>query len=162
MLGSDPDVKCLIDTSVLVNIQDIHGDSAAIWAAVVQQILSGRLKTVRQVMGELQTRFPTIHQRLKPHEEDFIIPDAEMYTAGVVAEVRIIHRDHPKLYRFMGGANPADPLLIAVAKEIGAIVVTDERTAGPKHKERIPWVCRQRNVGSMDGTTYLRSIGCNV
>jgi len=49
--------------------------------------------------------------------------------------------------------------LIATAKAMDAVVVTDEKIAGPKDKSKIPYVCKARNVGCMSGKQYtLRSL----
>jgi hypothetical protein len=152
----------LIDTSVLVNVQDAHGDSEDIWERIIAEILGSRLKSVRQVMDELKNRFPKIHERIKPYQKFFLVEDGLLYSASVIAELRIIQEQHPGLYRPTGNNNSADPFLIAVAKQMGVTVVTDEKRQGPKHKHKIPWVCTQRNVGSIDGLSYLISIGCDL
>jgi hypothetical protein len=46
MAESRPKLEYLIDTSVLVNIRDEHGDSKAIWVKVTNAIMVGRLKTI--------------------------------------------------------------------------------------------------------------------
>jgi hypothetical protein len=137
----------LIDTCALVNIRDIYNDSELIWSAVRKQISEGRLKTVRQVYEELARRFQPVHARLKDLRRVFLVPDGDLYGADVIAEVRAIHQHHPKLYDLLGGGNPADAILIAAAKALGAIVVTDEKTDGHGHRSRIPFVCTSRNVG---------------
>ena len=162
MPDSDDPIRFLVDTSVLVNIQDVHNDSAEIWGRVITEILEGRLKTVRHVMEELERRWKPIFDRLSPYWDDFVVPDATLFSDTVIAEVRILQQQHAGLYRPMSAGNPADAFLIAVAKDMGGIVVTDEKRAGPGYRSKIPWVCTQRNVGSIDGIGYLRSVGCNV
>lgn len=161
-MPSSGGVTHLIDTDVLVNIRDIHGDSSEIWKAVIAEIEAGRLKTVRQVVGELERRFKDIHARLKPYLRQFQLPDDITYSQDVIDEVRYINTHHSKLYNPLGATNPADPFLIAVAKTLGAMIVTDEKKNGPRHESRIPYVCAQRNVGSSDRLDYLKSIGLNV
>lgn len=155
-------LEFLVDTSVLANIRDVHGDSAEVWLAVTNGIIGGRVKTVRQVWDELETRFPDIAARLKAYKKELLVSDALAYTAGVVAEVRYLNQNHRKLWNPVGGRNPADPILIAVAKDLGVVVVTDERKAGPKHTRRIPYVCIQRNVGCTDRIDFLRALGCET
>ena len=152
----------LVDTCVLVNIRDIHNDSADIWDCVRASIQAGKTKTVRQVFRELQTRFPMIHKRLKDLKPQFVIPDAITYDSDVTDEISAIITAHPRLYDRFGSGNPADPFLIAVAKCLPGIVVTDEKRTGPKHKTKIPFVCTSRNVGNMTGIDFLRKIGANV
>lgn len=159
---SDSPTIYLIDTCVLVNIRDVHSDSEEIWVKVRGEITSGRLKTVRHCFDELKRRFPPVFARLKDLRKDFLIADADIYTADVVSEIRAIHVAHPGLYDQLGTGNPADPFLIAAAKFKSGIVVTDEKSAGAGYKSRIPYVCTNRNVGWSAGVAYLRSIGCNV
>jgi len=152
----------LIDTSVLVNIRDVHDDSKDIWLNVTNAIVAGRLKTVRHVWGELESRFPDIAKRLKAYKKQFVISDASTYTRSVVDEVRYLNLHHRNLWNPVGGRNPADPMLIAIAKDMSVIVVTDEKRKGPGFQRRIPHVCAQRNVGCTDRMDFLRKIGCDL
>lgn len=156
------ELEFLVDTSVLVNIRDEHNDSAEIWEMVIAAIKAGRLKTVRQVWGELQSRFPEIALRFKRHRKKFLIDDTIAYSEDVVAEVRYLNQHHRALWNPIGGRNPADPLLVATAKVLSIVVVTDEKRKGPGHQKRIPYVCTQRNVGCTDRLDFLRKIGCDV
>ena len=151
-----------MDTCVLVNIRDIHNDSDEIWQAVRASIQADQTKTVRHVFDELKNRFPPIHSRLKDLRKQFLISDADTYDDHVKAEIRAINQAHQGLYSQLGSANSADPFLIAVAKAKSAIVVTDEKTSGPKHKFKIPYVCKSRNVGHANRIDYLKAIGIDV
>lgn len=155
-------LEFLVDTSVLVNIRDVHGDSADIWRAITNGIVGGRVKTVRHVWGELESRWPDIAKRLVAYKKEFVLPDDKTYTAGVIAEVRFLNLNHSKLWNPIGGRNPADPILIGVAKDLSAVVVTDEKTQGTGYKRRIPYICTQRNVGCTDRVDFLRKLGCAI
>jgi len=155
-------LEYLVDTSVLVNIRDEHGDSKEIWLAVTNAIVAGRLRTIRQVWDELESRFPQIAERLKGYKKQFVLSDDVTYSAGVIAEVRQLNQNHRRLWNPVGGRNPADPMLIAVAKDLSVIVVTDEKRQGPGFQRRIPNVCTQRNVGCTDRLDFLRKIGCDL
>jgi hypothetical protein len=162
MAESRHKLEYIVDTSVLVNIRDEHGDSQEIWLNVTNAIVGGRVRTVRHVWDELEGRFPDIAKRLKGYKKQFVLPDAVVYTAGMVAEVRYLNDNHRKLWNPVGGRNPADPILVAVAKELNVIVVTDEKRKGPGFQRRIPYVCTQRNVGCTDRLDFLRKIGCAI
>jgi hypothetical protein len=162
MSGLSHKLEFLVDTSVLVNIRDEHHDSRDIWLAVTNAIVAGRLKTVRHVWGELESRFPEIAKRLKAYKRQFVIPDASTYTQTVIDEVRYLNNHHRNLWNPVGGRNPADPMLIAIAKDLSVIVVTDERRIGRGFQRRIPYVCAQRNVGCTDRIDFLRKIGCDI
>lgn len=128
----------IVDTCVFVNIRDVRGDSEEIWKAVIREINLSTVKTIRHVWEELQDLFPDIHARLKKHRKLILIPDAELYAANVIAELREIRRHHPKLINSLRIGNPADPFLIAVAKCCGGMVVTDEGKKGKASKRRFP------------------------
>lgn len=158
-MSEGPRSTFLVDTCVWVNIRDEHGDSQEIWDACFRAIEAGTIKTVRHVYGELERRFPDVHARLKPYRGALIVADGEMYHPDVVAEIRAVHAQHPGLYDALGVGNPADPFLIGVAKHTGAIVVTDERSAGKGYKSKIPYVCTQRNVGWTARLDFFRAVG---
>ena len=120
---------------------------------------TGNVKIVRQVFHELKRRFPGIFKRLKPLKKRAQVEDAVAYSDEVVAEVREIQKRHPKLYDPLGSNNSADPMIIAVVKAMGAVVVTDEKSSGPGHQRRIPWVCTQRNVEWTNGKEFIRLLG---
>lgn len=149
----------VIDTCALVNIRDLHKNDAKVWALLFKAVDDGRLKTVRQVFDELERHFPDVYKKLKTHKRKMIISDADLYSPLVVAELQEIQRLHPRLYRRFMNGNPADPFLIAAAKASNYIVVTDEKSDGPKHKHKIPYVCLQRNVGVCDRIELLKAIG---
>jgi Domain of unknown function (DUF4411) len=149
----------LIDTCVLVNIRDVHKDSDACWEKLRHEIENDRLKSVRQVWDELDRRFHPVFVRIKDMRKKLLIPDGELYSAEVAAEIRAMHRAHSGLYDILGAGNPADPWLIGAAKMLNAVVVTDEKSSGPGHKSKIPFVCTSRNVGWLAGRPYLKSIG---
>ena len=159
-MGSFNNPPHIVDTCVLVNIRDVHKDSDKIWDAVIAEIESDRLKSVRQVSDELKRRFPDIFARLKPFKDLFLVPDSELYSPDVIAEIREIQKHHPKLINPLGGGNPADPFLIGVAKAKSAVVITDEKSKGPGYQSKIPFVCTNRNVGWVSGDGYLKGLGC--
>jgi hypothetical protein len=143
-----------------VNIRDIHKDSLKIWDALAAQIEADKLKSVRHVLEELERRFPDVYKRIKPFKKTILIPDGDLYSPDVIAEIREIQKHHSGLINPLAGGNPADPFLIAVAKTHLGIVVTDEKSKGPGHKSKIPFVCTNRNVGWVAGDAYWKGLGC--
>src|ERR1041385_3250658 len=146
----------LIDTSVLVNFEAHFGDSDNAWKALLDEIHAGRLKTVRHVWDELKSKFPHIFKRFKMLRKEFVVSDAVLYADDAVAELQQIQLHHARLINQLGTGNPADPFLIAAAKVMDVIVVTDEKAAGHGHKRCIPYVCKNRNVGCKSGKDYLK------
>jgi hypothetical protein len=151
----------LVDTCVWVNIRDEHKDSEAIWSQLLLCVEVKMVKTVRQVYDELERRFANVHARLKPYRDQLLVPDADMYTAAVKAEIVAINADHPKLYNPLGGGNPADPWLIGVAKVGGYTVVTDEATAGKGYQSKIPHICGKRGAGCINRLALFEALGIN-
>jgi hypothetical protein len=117
------------------------------------------VKTVRAVCEELERRFPDVYARLKPFRAQLVVPDAIMYHPDAVLEMRAIQAQHPKLYDALGTRNPADPFLVSTAKQMSAVVVTDERSSGKAYKAKIPYVCTQRNVGWTDRLGFFQAVG---
>jgi hypothetical protein len=97
--------------------------------------------------------------RIKHLRKKFVIPDAVLYDAVAIAELRIIAQQHGQLIDPLGVGNPADPFLIAAAKAIGCCVITDEKASGKRHKYKIPYVCKARNVTCKSGDEYLKELG---
>src|SRR6185312_706371 len=137
----------LIDTSAIVNFAALYGDSDNAWSTLITEITEGRLKTVRHCWDELKRKFPDIFKRVKPLRKEFVVADSVLYADEAVAEVQQIQEHHGKLINELGAGNPADPFLIATAKVMNIVVVTDEKTSGHGHKHCIPYVCKNRNVG---------------
>lgn len=153
----DDDQVYLIDTDVLVHI-DNRRDSAHIYDGLIK--LAGRLKlrTVRQVFGELQ-RFPSAYSALKEHRETFQILARQQYDSRVSEFIEIIGNKMP-LWEQTGAKNPdsADPWLVAVAATYRYTVVTDESDLSPV---KIPAACKlpEINCRCISGPHYLIKFG---
>lgn len=128
----------LLDADVLGHIQD-HPDSDHIYAGIAIGIATGRVKTVRQVYGELK-RFPKAYAAMLPLKSTFEIEATKQLSLEVSEMIEFITNTVGDLFEQLGGKNPdpADPWLIAVAKVHGFDLVTDERPFSPK---KIPQVC---------------------
>jgi hypothetical protein len=129
----------LLDVDVLGHVQR-RPDSNLIFAGIIQGIQAGRVKTVRQVAsGELK-KWEEAFEALHPHRGAFEIEAARQYCEEVQELIEKVNARAPDLYERYGGKNPdpADPWLIAVAKNYGYTLVTDENPNSPK---RIPMVC---------------------
>ncbi len=149
-----------IDTCVLVNIRDVHKNSSKIWDALASEVDAERLKSIRHVLDELERRWPDIYKKIKPFKKKILVPDGDLYSPDVIAEIREIQKHHPGLINPLAGGNPADPFLIGVAKLKQGIVITDEKSKGSGHQSKIPFVCTNRNVGWIDGNGYWKGLGC--
>lgn len=149
----------LIDADVLGHIQQ-RSDSNIIYGGIIEGILAGRVKTVRQVAtGELK-KFPEAYQALHPHNAAFEIGTERQFCPEVQTLLDLIPELAPGLFEQFGGKNPdpADPWLIAVAKVHGLTLVTDENRYSPK---RIPMVCDlpQLKCKCISGPHFLMETG---
>jgi len=136
-----PDFKhdYLLDADVLAHIQR-RPDSNLILEGIVEGILVGRVKTVRQVAsGELK-KWKEAYAALHPHHANFELATEQQYCAEVKALLDIVNELVPDLYEPFGTKNPdpADPWLVAVAKHHGFTLVTDEN---PNSRTKIPMAC---------------------
>lgn len=129
----------LVDSDVLGHVQE-RSDHDSIYEGIIEGIQQGKVKTVRQVLGELK-RFKIAFGKLNPHKTMFEVAPALQYCKDVSDTIEVITNTVGDLFQQLGGKNPdpADPWLIAVAKVHGFTLVTDEYPYSPK---RIPGVCK--------------------
>jgi hypothetical protein len=64
--------------------------------------------------------FLILRNGLRDTKKQFLLPDDQTYSVGVVAED--LNQNHRRLWNPVGGRNPADPILIAVAKDLNVVV----------------------------------------
>lgn len=116
-----------------------------IWAHFQGMVLSDRLKTVAQVLPELEYNDPDSYKRLYPFRDRFVVPPDNQTEFGVF---NLISK-YPKLID-KGQTytrEPADPYLIVYAQKLGVPIITEElplaeRKGIRKNKRRmIPDVC---------------------
>lgn len=133
----------LIDTDVLEHVR-FRPDSAELYQGLIALAQAGKLKTIRQVFGELK-KHKEAYKILRPHEKDFLIPIEVQYCAEVRAKLEFVKTEAGHLWQQVGGKNPdpADPWLIAVAAAHGYTLVTDE---SQKSGAKIPAACKSTNL----------------
>lgn len=145
--------KYLIDTDVLARIH-ARSDSQKLYQGVISLAKGGRVKTVRQVFGELKTHGPQ-YKIISPHRRDFLIDPAEQFSEEVGDWIDYLG-DNAFLWEQTGGKNPdpADPWLVAVAKVYGYTVVTNE---SERSSLKIPAACRLPQIGCrcINGAHFL-------
>ena len=120
---------------------------------------AGRVKTVRQVFGELK-KHKEAHKILKPHEREFLTAIEIQYCKAVQEKLELVKKEAGHLWQQVGGKNPdpADPWLIAVASAHQYTLVTDENRLSPL---RIPAVCERPNLKCrcISGPHFLIEVG---
>ena len=148
----------LIDTDVLEHIRH-RADAEQIYTGLIGMAKDGKLKTVRQVFGELKKHKST-HKVLAPHERHFVVSSQLQYCVEVQEKMAILNREAAYLWPQIGGKNPdpADPWLVAVAATHGCTLVTDEKQDSPA---RIPAACKLPKIAckQIAGPHFLVTVG---
>jgi hypothetical protein len=155
---SDEGEKYLIDTDVFVRIWELN-DCNKIISDIIDLALAGRVRTVRQVFGELN-KWPLSLNALKPHRKTIEIAAQEAYTVEVQEVIEYLGNKAPWLWEQTGAGNPdpADPWLVAIAKTRSFTVVTNE---GQRKEKRIPAACRLPPIHCrcISGPHFLFEVG---
>jgi hypothetical protein len=138
----------VIDTNCLDHIKR-RPDANLVWDTVIRLIEERRLKTVEQVMGELEKVDPASFARVKPYRKDFV----ERITPELFDEAGRISETYPRMSRPWHQNDSADPWLLAAAKLRGYVVVTDEAN----RRQRIPVVCQREGVQCIDLTAFVEA-----
>lgn len=154
----------VIDTSSLIelnkhNPMDVY---PGVWTRMEQLIGQGRLHAPKEVYHEIGQMDDRLFEWSKDQIEMFIET-----TKGQIAIVREILADYPGLIH-TDRKYDADPWVIALTVEmvrspqrtlvgVRRIVVTEERIRG--NKVRIPFVCRELGIESIDILDLFRTEG---
>ena len=138
----------VIDASCLTHI-DQQPNANLVWDTVIGLIEGGRLKTVQQVMAELQNVDPAAYARVKAYRPGLVIGmSVELFReAGRISET------HTTMSRPWHRNDSADPWLVAAAKLEGHVVVTDELP----RRRRMPIVCDREGVVCMNLTNFIEA-----
>jgi len=121
-----------------------------IWAHLEQMILLDRLRTVAQVLPELEYNDPESCRRLYPLRGRFVLPtdkQADISVLNLVSKYPGII-DKGQTYT----REPADPYLIVYAKKLNIPIINEEkrlaeRTGARKNKRlMIPDVCEREGM----------------
>ena len=106
-----------------------------LWQNIEQLIASGRLVAPEEVRIELERKDDDVFGWAKGISNLFI-----SYDTHQMREVMLIANRFPLFVNNPKVKNRADPFVIALAKERGCIVVTEERPGSPD-SPKIPFVC---------------------
>lgn len=148
-----------LDTSALVNPwrrmwpPDL---APRYWEDVAALALSGRIVLSEEVREELLHKDDELAAWAKTN-----ILTWHPLTDAVQECVREIMRDWGKLVDHRKNRGSADPFVIATAKVLGAIVVTDEGPGNEKNV-RIPYVCSQLDVACVGLLDFVRATGIRL
>lgn len=150
----------LIDADAIINIY--NNFDKKVWKGFIGLLEQGEVKTIVHVFDEVEDNDEKCFEAIKQYKNIMTIDAKYTYTEELKGWIDKVLEFKDNLIRQTGGARrkgPADPWLIAMSKEYGYTVVTDERTTGFKHQRRIPFVCDNFNVPHKNSTEFLKEMG---
>ncbi len=143
-----------IDTNALVDLwrrlypKDVF---PSLWKNIEELIRSGALITPREVLNELEQIDDDLLKWLKTQRSMIVGLQSEHQD-----RVKEILRIYPTLIEPNKTIPDADPFVIALAMTESAIVVTNERLAGPGGRPKIPNVCLKYQIKCLNLLEFFR------
>lgn len=147
----------VFDTSALIGawVRTYPPDvMPGLWDHLDELASQDRLHAPEEVLQEISSQDDDLAAWVHERAGKIIVPS----TRAVLLEARSVLADHPKLTMLGKGRGLADPFVIALASIKGCHVVTHEQ-GGSIDKPRIPFVCQDRQVPSMDVLGVIRAEG---
>ncbi len=146
------------DTSALIDgLERYYPERTfpGVWTRIDELVTSGRFFISEEVWEEVKSRDEVAKEWCERYGPDLIVrTDAE-----VVAEVRSVLAQFPRIVANMKNRNRADPFVIAVAAVRGAVVLTGEGADGTSNRPKIPYVCNERGITCLRFVELLESEG---
>lgn len=142
-MASDADALYCIDSSSMIYAwtEGYRPAFAKIfWASLSSDIDVGTVIAPDEVKREISSKDDGLKGWAKQHSQLFVPIDEEQQLI-----VREILERHPYIAKKHKMAHHADPWVIALAKQKGAVVVTEEKHGSPS-KPGIPRVCEEFEV----------------
>ena len=148
-----------IDTNALVDLwrrlypKDVF---PSLWNNIEDLVQSGKLIAPREVLNELELVDDDLLKWGKERRPMFITLETEQQD-----RVKEILKNFPTLIDPNKTTPDADPFVISLAMTEAAVVVTNERLAGPGGRPRIPNVCLKYNVKCLNLLDLFRELRWN-
>src|SRR5712692_6873678 len=139
------------DTSAFLHVPKLPNQNLA-WDTIEALVQADRLKTVIEVMDEIQRLDDAIYGRLRVYRDLLVYRDS----LTLIPECRRIVNKYPKMCRPRAARNVADPWVIALAKTLGLVVVSGEETASEMGK-KMPDVCKAENLKHYSLAQFLKA-----
>jgi hypothetical protein len=127
---------------------------SSMWNDLEKAIKSGQIVSPEAVKRELLVYDDEIAKWAKGTDGLFHDPTDE-----VLERVGKLMKSFPDLINHSSDRDQADPYVIAVAQEVGAIIVTEETSKRSNKKAKIPGVCKELNISCMNLFSMLESFG---
>jgi hypothetical protein len=152
----------IIDSSSLIELNKHHAMDVfvSVWKNLSELIKNDRLIAPREVLKEIENFDDSLAKWSKKQKKLFKNP-----TKKQIEIVQEILKEYPSIVN-IDAKNSADPWVIALAIEqstnrqqtlfqIKRIVVTEEKLRG--NKVRIPYICLNKNIESIDVVDLFRT-----
>lgn len=135
-LGDSPAAGYVVDTSSVLAVEPTFGEDAPmVWAGLNTLIDQGRLKTVAQVLTEVERHDELAHAKLRSlPRQQLVIPE----TADLLLLAAAIAEQFPRLAGVGNPKDKADPFVVAAALAFGWTAVCNE-ARGPDPRQRKIW-----------------------
>ena len=151
--------KYVLDTNVFINMQrhhplDVFG---SLWTKMADIIDDGIVISCGEVLDEISIGNDELIKWAKLRDGAFLMSGADVQRI-----VREILQKYPDLVTGTRKANNADPFVIALAKQKGYTLVSDETWTGNGQPVKIPNVCEVYGVRLIKFVDFLREVKISV
>ena len=151
--------RYVLDTNVFINMQrhyplDVVG---SLWAKMADIIDDGTVVSCGEVLDELSIGDDDLIKWAKLRNGTFLTSGADIQRI-----VREILQKYPALVTGTRKANSADSFVIALAKQKGCTLVSDEAWAGNGQPIKIPNVCEAYGVRLIKFVDFLREVKISI
>jgi hypothetical protein len=126
----------------------------ALWEGLDDLISSGDLRATEEVIVELERKEDDLFEWVQARDLLSVPIDA-----AVQPLVTAILVTHPKLLDTRKNRSGADPFVIALAKQHGCTVVTNERATNSPERPNIPDVCNAMSIRVINVLDLIREQG---
>jgi hypothetical protein len=158
-------MKYSVDTSILIEgWRRLYPPDVlpSLWDALDDLIRSEELRASEEVLHDLERKDDDVFAWAKARPDLFIPIDEEIQEI-----VKEILRGHRRLIDTRSNRSSSDPFVIALARQHGAVVLTEEHATGRVHRPKIPDVCTAHDVvhDNLLGSTRtlgLQTIGAHL
>lgn len=144
------DITYIIDASAIVNFSEFNPiNRIKIFDSFAELMGSGIVVTIDPVIVEVDRNSEGAFELLKPFKNAGIV---SYFVQEVIDWNETITNQFTRLIKF--DQNPADSLVIALAKVNGYTVISDE-TERQRPNRKIPRVCKHFGVNHISGRDFL-------
>jgi hypothetical protein len=147
-----------VDTSALIDgLERFYPERTfpGVWARVHELVDAGRFFISEEGWEEIKSRDEVAKVWCERYGANLIVPT----NGEVVAEVRAVLAQFPRIVANMKNRNRADPFVVAVGAIRGATVLTGEGADGSANRPKIPFVCHERDIPCMRFVQLLEAEG---